>query len=186
MRGRVIVGFVVMAAAAGAARWTAAADTTAGASAGGGKAALERIKALAGEWRGRVVTPDGPPGAVVYTVTAGGSAVEEKLFPGTPHEMISMYHLDRGELVLTHYCAMGNQPRMRLVKASGGDPFEMRFDFAGGANVDPAKDMHMHGGTLTLRGADRLEAEWAVWDKGKQTGANRFVLDRVKAADSRP
>jgi hypothetical protein len=40
---------------------------------------------------------------------------------------------------------------------------------------------------MTLRGADRLEAEWAVWDKGAPAGANRFFLDRVKgAADRRP
>jgi len=28
--------------------------------------------------------------------------------------MISMYHVVDGELVLTHYCAMANQPRARF------------------------------------------------------------------------
>jgi hypothetical protein len=144
------------------------------------------MRGLAGEWRGHVVTADGPEAEVVYSVTAGGSAVQEKLFPGTEHEMVTMYHLDGNDLVLTHYCAMGNQPRMRLVKASGTEPVELRFDFAGGANIDPARSMHMHAGALTLRGPGRLEAEWAVFDKGKQTGANRFFLDRVKAAAERP
>ena len=151
-----------------------------------GKAALQKLKTLAGEWRGHVVTEGGPEASVVYSVTAGGSTVTEKLFPGTAHEMVTMYHLDGNDLVLTHYCAMGNQPRMRLVKASGTDPVELRFDFTGGSNIDPAKDMHMHAGTLTLRGGDRLEAEWAVYDEGKQAGANRFFLDRVKAAALRP
>jgi hypothetical protein len=146
-----------------------------------GKAALERLKSLAGTWRGHVVTPDGPAASVVYSVTAGGSTVQEKLFPGTDHEMVTMYHLDGNDLVLTHYCAMGNQPRMRLVTATGTDPLELRFDFAGGANVDPARDAHMHAGNITLRGRDRLEAVWAVYDKGKQAGANKFYLERVKA-----
>lgn len=182
MRRRVIVGLVLVVAGA-AASW--AADAGKAAPGPDGKAALERMKGLAGEWRGHVVTKDGPAAAVVYSVTAGGSAVVEKLFPGTDHEMVSMYHLDGGTLVLTHYCAMGNQPRMRMVAGSGAD--ELRFDFAGGANIDPAKDMHMHAGRLTFKGPDRLEAEWAVWDKGGQTGANRFFLDRVKgAADRRP
>ena len=97
-----------------------------------------------------------------------------------------MYHLDGNDLVLTHYCAMGNQPRMRLVQASGTDPVELRFEFIGGSNIDPAKDVHMHAGTLILRGDDRLEADWAVYDKGQQTGANKFFLDRVKAATPRP
>jgi hypothetical protein len=145
-----------------------------------GKAALERLKQLAGEWRGHVTTPDGPETTVVYGVTAGGSTVTERLFPGTGHEMLTLYHLDGGELVLTHYCAMGNQPRMRLVQAAGTDPLELRFDFAGGANIDPAKDAHMHAGRMLLRGADRLEAEWAVHEKGKPAGANKFFLERVR------
>lgn len=145
-----------------------------------GKATLERLKGLAGEWRGHVTTPDGPPATVVYAVTAGGSTVTERLFPGTGHEMLTVYHLDGSDLVLTHYCAMGNQPRMRLAQAAGADPLELRFDFAGGANVDPAKDGHMHSGRMVLRGPDRLEAEWAVYDKGKQAGANKFFLERVR------
>ena len=151
-----------------------------------GKAALERLKSLAGEWRGHVVTEDGPEAEVVYSVTAGGSTLVEKLFPGTEHEMVTMYYLDGSDLVLTHYCAMGNQPRMKLVTASSSDPVELRFDFTGGANIDPARDMHMHAGTLTLRSPNRLEAAWAVYDKGKQTGSNRFFLDRVKAVAQRP
>jgi hypothetical protein len=151
-----------------------------------GKAALERLKSLAGEWRGHVVTEDGPEATVVYAVTAGGTAVTESLFPGTEHAMLTVYHLEGNDLVLTHYCAMGNQPRMKLARAAGTDPVELRFDFAGGANVDPATDMHMHSGRMTLRGANRIEAEWAVYDKGKQAGANKFFLDRVKTAAQRP
>ena len=87
-----------------------------------GKAALERLKTLAGTWRGHVVTEDGPPATVVYSVTAAGTAVTEALFPGTSHEMLTVYHLEGDDLVLTHYCAMGNQPRMKLARAAGTDP----------------------------------------------------------------
>ena len=177
MRGQRMAAWA--AAAVMAASGADAADTGAKAKLDG-KAALERLKQLAGEWRGHVTTPDGPEASVVYGVTAGGSTVTERLFPGTAHEMFTLYHLDGGELVLTHYCAMGNQPRMRLVQATGTDPLELKFDFAGGANVDPAKDAHMHAGRIVLRGADRLEAEWAVYDKGKQAGANKFFLERVR------
>ena len=83
---------------------------------------------------------------MVYGVTAAGTAVMEALFPETDHEMLTVYHLEGNDLVLTHYCAMGNQPRS----------------------------------------TNRLEAEWAVYDKGKQTGSNRFFLNRVTAAAQRP
>ena len=174
MRGRVAAAGIAVAlvAAAGA----GAAETKLD-----GKAALERLKQLSGEWRGQAsAEKGGMPTSVVYAVTAGGSTVTERLFPGTDHEMLTVYHLDGADLVLTHYCAMANQPRMRLVSATGTDPVELTFDFAGGANVDPAKDAHMHAGRLVLRGADKLDAEWAVYDKGKQIGANKFALERVR------
>jgi len=82
---------------------------------------------------------------VTYRLASGGSVVEETLFPGTPHEMISMYHVVDGELVLTHYCAMANQPRMRLDRKASA-PERLVFAFDGGTNFDPAKDTHGHSG----------------------------------------
>ena len=144
-----------------------------------GKAALERLKSLAGTWEGQA--GHGQPGqaaTVTYRVASGGSVVEETLFPGTPHEMISMYHLVDGQLVLTHYCAMANQPRMRLdTKAS--TPDRLVFAFDGGTNFDPAKDTHVHSGVIEWKG-ESLHNSWAVYSGGKETGQNAFVLSRKK------
>jgi hypothetical protein len=139
------------------------------------RGAFERLKALAGDWEGTVTSKDGPPVSVVYRVTSGGSVVLEDLFPGTEHEMITMYHLEGDALVLTHYCAMGNQPRMRLAEATRET---LRFDFAGGSNVAPANDVHMHSGRIAFLDADHIESEWAVFEGGKQSGTNRFFLSR--------
>src|SRR6267143_4219007 len=102
-------------------------------------AAFERFKALAGDW---VAAEDGEmarKGDLVarYAVTAGGSAVVETIFPGQAHEMVTVYYADGPDLVLTHYCMEGNQPRMRAKQPSGP-----RFDFAydGGTNIDPQRD----------------------------------------------
>ena len=141
------------------------------------KAAFQQLKALAGQWESG--GPSGDKVVVTYRVASGGSVVMEDLFPGTAHEMITMYHLDGDALVLTHYCAMGNQPRMRLSSASPG---ELRFDFAGGSNLDAAKDAHVHAGLIKFLGPNRLEAEWAVYQGGKQVGTNRFTLERRAAA----
>lgn len=128
--------------------------------------ALERMRALAGDW----VDADGnlgvPPGTVVasYRVTGNGSAVVETLFPGSPHEMMTVYHVDGTDLVLTHYCAVGNQPRMRA-KTLDGNVLEFAFD--GGTNFDPAKDMHMHDARIELVGPAELRGEWRSWEGGK-------------------
>lgn len=143
------------------------------------RAAFEKLKGLAGTWEGEA--GHGQPGqaaTVVYRVASGGSVVEETLFPGTPHEMISMYHLADGALVMTHYCSMANQPRMRLdAKASTADRLVFAFD--GGTSFDPAKDAHVHSGVLEWRG-EALHADWAVWQGGKEAGHNVFALRRKK------
>lgn len=129
-------------------------------------AGLERIKKLAGTWV--EADKDGKPTDKVVSVikvTAGGSAVQETLFPGTPMEMVSLYHLDGAELVMTHYCMLGNQPRMKADPKSPAN--QIRFAFAGGTNFDPAKDMHMHEGTLTFVDDDHIEFSGVAWVNGK-------------------
>jgi len=143
------------------------------------KAAFERLKSLEGTWQGSA--GHGQPGqsaTVTYRVASAGSVVQETLFPGTPHEMISMYHLADGALVMTHYCAMGNQPRMKLDLAAS-TPERLVFAFDGGTNFDPAKDGHVHAGALEWKG-ELLHADWTVWTAGKEAGHNVFDLQRSR------
>src|SRR5215471_12586124 len=68
---------------------------------------LEKLKKLAGTWV--EADKDGKPTDKVVSVvkvSAGGSAVQETFFPGQPMEMVSVYHLDKGDLVMTHYCVL--------------------------------------------------------------------------------
>ena len=44
---------------------------------------------------------------------------------------------------------------------------QIRFLFDGGTNFDPAKDMHMHQGTLTFVDDDHIEFSGAAWVNGK-------------------
>lgn len=127
---------------------------------------LERLKKLAGTWV--EADKDGKPTDKVVSVvrvTAGGSAVHETLFPGQPLEMISIYHLDKGDLVMTHYCVLGNQPRMKADPKSPSN--QIRWTFAGGTNLDPAKDMHMHASVVTFVDDDHIEIAGEAWANGK-------------------
>jgi hypothetical protein len=129
-------------------------------------AAFEKFKALAGDW---VAAEDGEmskKGDLVarYAVTAAGTAVVETVFPGSPHEMVTVYHPDGRDVVLTHFCMEGNQPRMRAKGAQGP-----RFDFAfeGGTNIDPKRDRHMHQAILEFLGVDEIRTEWTELAEGK-------------------
>ena len=136
----------------------------------GSQPALERMKKLAGTWV--AVGEDGKPTEQVVSVikvTAAGSAVHETLFPGQPHEMVSVYTRDGDDQMMTHYCALGNQPRMKADPNS--PPNQIHFRFAGGSNLDPAKDMHMHEGTITFVDDDHIEWSGVCWEGGKPCDA---------------
>ena len=127
---------------------------------------LEKLKKLAGTWV--EADKDGKPTDKVVSVvkvTAAGSVVHETLFPGQPMEMVSVYHLDRGDLVMTHYCSLGNQPRMKADPKAPAN--QIRWVFAGGTNLDPAKDMHMHSGVVTFIDDDHIEFGGEAWVNGK-------------------
>jgi hypothetical protein len=126
---------------------------------------LEKMKKLAGTWV--AADQDGKPTDQVVSiikVTAGGSAVHETLFPTQPHEMVSVYTVDGSDLILTHYCVLGNQPRMKAEPNS--PPNQIVFRFAGGSNLNPAKDKHMHEATLTIVSDDRIEVNGVAWENG--------------------
>jgi hypothetical protein len=128
-------------------------------------AALEKLKQLAGTWL--VADKDGKPTdqvASVIKVTAGGSAVHETLFPGQPHEMVSIYTVEGPDLFMTHYCVLGNQPRMKADANSPANQIVWRF--VGGGNLDVRKDKHMHEATLTIVDNDRLEVNGVGWENG--------------------
>jgi len=44
----------------------------------------------------------------------------ETMGPGSDHEMLNVYTNTDNGVFLTHYCMMGNQPRLRLTSAKDG------------------------------------------------------------------
>jgi hypothetical protein len=142
--------------------------------------AFASIKKLQGEWRGPAMQKGMPPSHSVYKVTAAGSAVQESIFPGTKMEMLSVYHMDHGNLLMTHYCALGNQPRMKL-NARKSTASELVFDFDGGTNMS-RRDPHMHSLTLTLpsgKSAQKLTMAGTSWEGGKEKMACKNTVTRV-------
>jgi hypothetical protein len=129
-------------------------------------AAFDLFRALSGEW---VAADDGEmykKGDIVarYAVTAAGTAVIETVFPGSPHEMVTVYSADGPDLVLTHYCMEGNQPRMRAKNAKGP---RLEFAFDGGTGIDPKKDRHMNSASIEFIGSDEIRTLWTEIEAGK-------------------
>lgn len=138
---------------------------------------LDVIRKLAGDWV--EVGPDGKATDKVistYHLTAGGSAVQETLFAGTDHEMITLYHMDGDDLVLTHYCVTGNQPRMKAEKQT--DRAKLVFRCVGGTNMKSENDEDMHRATIVWKDDDRIHSEWEEVKDGKNVMTASFDLAR--------
>ena len=146
-------------------------------------ASLESISKLVGDWL--KVDEDGKLTDEIVTsfrTTASGTAVVETLFPGTDHEMMTVYHQDGKDLVLTHYCAMGNQPRMKADSSSTDR--KITFKCTGGSNMASENDAHMHEGRLTWLSEDRMKIEWLKFEEGKHTYTAEFKLARKPGSSS--
>jgi len=140
---------------------------------------FERMKSLVGTWKGKADMGQGMMEFTVeYRLISGGSAIEERIFAGTPKEMLTIYHDRKGKLALTHYCMLGNQPGMAL---KSSDPKSLQFDFDPKCGVDDKSEMHMHALTITFDDADTITQDWKLFQDGKMKESHPFILKRVKA-----
>lgn len=144
------------------------------------KQAFAQLKKLAGTWE--MKGPNGENMKVHYKVSGAGNTLIETQFPGDAHEMVSVYFMDGNKLMMTHYCAVGNQPTM--VYKPGKSLKVLDFDFVRGTNMKP-KDMHIHTAKIFLNGPDQIQSDWTGWMNGKKGPTTSFNLKRVPAASTK-
>lgn len=144
-----------------------------------GSPEFERMKKLVGTWTGKTDMGDGPVDLTVrYRLLAGGSVLEERVFEGTPQEMVTMYYDQGGKLTLTHYCVLGNRPAMHL-KAS--DAKTLTFDFDPTCGIDPVKESHMHGTKISFDDPNTITTTCRAIMDGKEVPEHSMTLKRSKS-----
>ena len=139
---------------------------------------FEKLKGLEGKWEGSTMMEGKLQDiAVIYHLTSGGTAVVETLFPGTPHEMVSVYHDEHGKLSMNHYCMLGNQPKLDLTSSS---PSEIELNLAKDNSVELKKEDHMHSLRMAFIDNDTMVETWQGIQQGKEKDPTIFKLSRVK------
>ena len=137
---------------------------------------FDRIRSLVGEWRG--TTAEGKPVTISYTLVSGGTAVMEHIGPGEEADMVTMYYPDGRRLMMTHYCAGNNQPRMRADDMPP-DGKKLEFKFVDATNLKSPDMGHMEHLVLKFPDADHLTQEWTWVERGKG-GTEVFNLERAR------
>jgi hypothetical protein len=136
------------------------------------------LKQLVGRWEG--TTDDGDTKAVItYKLTGRNTSIVETLFPGTPMEMMTIYHDNAGgKLVAKHFCVAMNQPQLHLTRASHSGLF---FEHSpNDPNVDEATEHHGHDLAITVEGEDKLHLEWFNWKNGGAVGSRRYEFTKIE------
>ena len=124
--------------------------------------AFTAIKTLPGSWE--ATTSEGPV-EVTFKTVSGGSAVMSEILGHA--DMISMIHLDGPDkLLLTHYCSIGNQPRMQASVSPDGK--RITFNFLDATNLSTPDAGHMQKMVLTIVDDNHHTEEWVFADHGKE------------------
>jgi hypothetical protein len=140
-------------------------------------AGFEVLKSLVGGWQG--TSSEGKPVTISYALVSDNSALVEAIGAGTDQEMVTVYYPDGDRLMMTHYCSLHNQPRMRAgAPPAGANKF--LFEFVDATNMPSPDAMHMHRLAVTLADKDHFTQEW-TWKHGEKEGTVTFRLERKKS-----
>jgi hypothetical protein len=97
----------------------------------------ELQRALLGQWK--ATTAQNKTFTVSYRLVSNGTALVETFTSvSSGKETLSVYHRDGAALMLTHYCAQGNQARLKAVEATRE---RVVFSFLDATNVAAEQDV---------------------------------------------
>lgn len=153
---------------------------------------FEQLKSLAGTWEGSVAMDEqlhehakGAPEKlqVSLRVTSRGNALVHEMGdlnrsddPTKHDHPVTMFYLDGGQLILTHYCDAGNRPRMTAKVSEDGKKIEFDFlDVSGSTQYG-----HMQHAVFTIIDANHHTEEWTYLLPGDKRMSGRMDLHRVR------
>jgi len=137
--------------------------------------AWEKMKTLVGTWEGH---EGAAPVSVTYTLVSSGTSLMERLTGDHDTNMVTMYAPDRDGIVATHYCAVGNQPRMRAAASGDAAAKTVDFQFVDATNVKGGETV-MRRLVVTFQDADHFRQSWTSRSEGKDE-TSEFVYTRKR------
>lgn len=147
-----------------------------------------RLGGLVGDWKG--VFANGRRHSVNYRLSAGGTVLVETWALAPGRESLTVYYVDGDDLLATHYCPQGTQPRLKFVGEKDG---RLQFELLDGGNLGQAGKSHQQSFWLQWDGGDEYRrSETYVENRApvSQGGAGEdeapVVYRRLPVAVARP
>lgn len=133
----------------------------------GAEEAFKQLHSLIGRWEGKF--EDGRSHSVSYRLTAGGTVLVETWTLAPGRESMTLYSMDSNNLIATHYCPQGNQPRLHF--AGGSDSGRLSFEFRDGTNLQVKGKSHQHAFWIRILGENLFERSETYVDNGSTASA---------------
>lgn len=138
-------------------------------------AAFEKLGTLIGDWEAK--TEKGAVIRINYRLVAADSVLVQTYTTPSGRQTLTVFHRDGANLLATHYCAQGNQPRLRLDGASTDK--SLAFQFLDATNLPDAQASHLHRLAVDLVDADHIvQTETYTADGKDDVGVLRFARVR--------
>jgi len=131
---------------------------------------FEVFKSLQGQWA--ISAGDKTlPFHMTYALGSNGSIVTEQF-----GKELSVFYSDKGDLLMTHFCNRGNQPRLKL--KAGGAARRYEFDMFDITNLKDPADDHVHAIIYEIPDPQHIRLE-IIWKKGDGEESEKYVLTKL-------
>lgn len=141
-------------------------------------AVFARIKALAGTWQEKS-TKGWTGGDKIRVIGRGSAVLFESSFDDEPNEgMATVMYVDKGRLLLTHYCEAQNQPTLVASSVTDGGNTVV-FEFLSGTGMKSRDDGHMDKLVIKFLSSDSYSEQWSWYSAGKQRVFEEILCRRV-------
>lgn len=132
-----------------------------------GASSFALFQSLRGTWG---IWENGQPLSIkmTYDMASRDSVVTEHF-----GKELTVFHIDKSDLLATHYCNRGNQPRLKLTANTAPNVYE--FEMIDITNLDDPNDPHVH--KMIYRFIDKTHFDLEiVWKAGSVQESENYSL----------
>lgn len=138
--------------------------------------AFDQMKSLVGYWKRK--DADNTEFKIHLELTANETVlVETWLYKNKKHS-ITLYHRDGDNLLATHYCPQGNQPRLQMRQFDQAN--DIVFEFRDATNLPSLKDSHQHSLRFNLVDLNNAIKRGETYLSANGEEATELVLERIE------
>lgn len=137
---------------------------------------FEKLKSLKGHWKAENSSAESF--RITFESIANDTVLVETWYYDSKKRSLTLYHLDGDDILATHYCPQGNQPRMR--HKTNTKSTVLSFEYQDATNLVSTDSSHQHSLSFTFINDENIKRTEVYMSK---EGEDESSLDLTKIVD---